>query len=240
MKSRPEILYEDDDLLIVNKPAGLLSIPDRYIPDKPNLLQWLRERYGDVITVHRLDKGTSGVICYARHPDAHRHVSQQFEKHEIKKIYTALLDGVLSTTEGTIDQPIARHPSRPGQMMVSNKGKAAITHYRVVETFQKFTLVEAEIETGRTHQIRVHFQSIGRPLAVDAFYGSRKALLLSEIKGRAYRPNRDKEERPLLSRLSLHASRLTLMPFSNPAPLTVEAPLPKDLAVTIKQLRKWG
>lgn len=240
MKLRPEILYADEHLIVANKPSGLLSVPDRYEPEKPNLLQWLRDSYGDIIKVHRLDKQTSGVICYARHPDAQRHLSRQFEQHEIKKSYITLLSGTLPLPEGTIEQNIAPNPTRPGRMMVSQKGKVAITHYRVLEAYQQFTLVEAEIQTGRTHQIRVHFQHLGTPLAVDAFYGPRTELYLSEIKGKAYRLGRDKDERPLLRRLSLHAQQLTLIPYGSETALAVTAELPKDLAVTIKQLRKWG
>lgn len=240
MKLRPEILYRDEHQLVVNKPAGLLSVPDRYDPTKPNLQDWLRSRYEDIIKVHRLDRETSGLICFARTQAAHRHLSLQFEGHEIEKTYLALLDGPVHQSEGTIDQPIAPNPSRSGQMMVSNKGKNAITHYRVLATFQRFSWVEVKIETGRTHQIRVHFQHIGHPLAVDEFYGPRNALFLSEIKGKNYRLGKDQEERPLLSRLSLHAHRLVFTPFGQPAPQSFEAPLPKDLAVSLKQLQKWG
>lgn len=240
MKLRPEVLYQDEYQLVVNKPAGLLSVPDRYDASKPNLMDWLRARYTDIIKVHRIDKDTSGVICYARNPDAHRHLSLQFENHEIEKSYLALVDGQLSPPEGTIDQPIIPNPSRPGRMMTAGKGKNAITHYRVLETFQQFSWVEVKIETGRTHQIRVHFQYRGHALAVDAFYGNRSALALSEIKGRHYRLGKDQEERPLLRRLSLHAHQLAFIPYGQTARMTVEAPLPKDLAVSLKQLQKWA
>jgi RluA family pseudouridine synthase len=240
MKHRPEILYQDDYQMIVNKPAGLLSVPDRYDSTIPNLMQLLRDRYGDIIKVHRLDRDTSGLICYARTPDAHRHLSLQFEKRETEKTYLALVNGTPAATEGTIDKPIAAHPSRAGKMMVSNKGKQAVTHYRVLETFQRFSWVEVKIDTGRTHQIRVHFQHLGHPLAVDEMYGLRSAFFLSEIKGKHYRLSKEKEERPLLSRLSLHAHHLAFVPYGEAEKRSFEAPLPKDLAVSTKQLRKWG
>lgn len=240
MKLRPEILYQDEFQLVVNKPAGLLSVPDRYDPTKPNLLDWLKGQFGEVIKVHRIDRETSGVICYARTPEAHRHLSLQFENRDADKTYLALVDGVLHRSEGTIDKPIAPHPTRAGQMMVSQRGKNAVTHFQVLETFQRFSWVQIKIETGRTHQIRVHFQHLGHPLAVDELYGPRKALSLSEIKTKQYRLGREKEERPLLSRLSLHAGHLDLIPFGANEMRTFEAPLPKDLAVSLKQLRKWG
>lgn len=239
MKLRPEILFRDEHHLVVNKPAGLLSVPDRYDPSKPNLQDWLRQRYEDVIKVHRIDRETSGVICFARSQDAHRHLSLQFESHEIEKVYLALVDGLVHPAEGTIDQSIAPNPSRSGQMMVSSKGKKAITHYRVLESFQRYSWVAITIETGRTHQIRVHFRHLGNPLAVDEFYGPRNALFLSEIKGKKYRLGKDQEENPLLSRLSLHAHRLVFTPFGQTEPRAFEAPLPKDLTVSLKQLKKW-
>lgn len=240
MKINPNILFEDEHQLIVHKPAGMLSIPDRHVPEKINLLHWLQQKYGQVLTVHRLDKNTSGLICFARHPEAHRHLSLQFEHSKVKKSYLAVLDGLLHEEQGTIDRPIAPHPTRPGQMMVSKHGKAAITHFRRLECFQRFTLVEAVIKTGRTHQIRVHFQSLGYPLAVDEFYGPRPALYLSEIKGRSYRQGKNKEERPLLGRLSLHAQQLGLVPFSTEKMELFSAEPPKDIAATLKQLRKWN
>ncbi|MCB0632384.1 MAG: RluA family pseudouridine synthase [Saprospiraceae bacterium] len=240
MKIRPDILYADEHQLIVHKPTGMLSIPDRHVPEKLNLLDWLQQKYGQVLTVHRLDKDTSGVICFARHAEAHRHLSLQFEHNQVQKYYLALLDGQLHQAEGIIDQPIAPHPTRPGRMVVNKHGKEALTHFRRLESFQRFTLVEAEIKTGRTHQIRVHFQSLGFPLAVDEFYGPRPALYLSEIKGRAYRQGKDQDERPLLDRLSLHARQLSLTLFGKEHPESFEAPLPKDLSVALKQLRKWN
>lgn len=240
MSIRPDILFEDEHQLIVNKPAGLLSIPDRHVPEKPNLLDWLQQRYGSILTVHRLDKETSGVLCYARHAEAHRHLSLQFEHGQVRKCYLALLDGLLREKQGIIDRPIAPHPTRAGRMIVSKQGKAAVTHFRLLESFQRFTLVEADIKTGRTHQIRVHFQALGFPLAVDEFYGPRPALYLSEIKGRGYQLGKNKEERPLLGRLSLHAQQLSITPFGQAEIQTFVAEPAKDLSVTLKQLRKWN
>lgn len=240
MTTRPEILYEDEHMLVVNKPAGILSVPDRFDPTKANLTEFLRHRYGDIIKVHRLDRETSGVICFARHPEAHRHLSLQFERHQVRKLYVALVDGVPTPEAGTIKRPIAPDPSRPGRMIAAAKGKEAVTSYRVLEHFQRLSLVEAEIRTGRTHQIRVHMQYLGHPLAVDEFYGSRTALYLSEIKGKNYRLGKDQEERPLLRRLSLHAQQLYIRPLGSEELLQFDAPLPKDLAVVIKQLKKWG
>lgn len=239
-KLKPELLFEDEHLLVANKPPGLLSIPDRFAPEKPNLLALLTHHFGRVWTVHRIDRETSGLLCFARNEEAHRHLSLQFEQRTVEKTYLALLDGTAIGDEGTIDRPITTSHKQVGKMMVAKKGKPAITHYKVAERFRQFTLVEARIETGRTHQIRVHFEAIGHPLAVDRLYGRREGFYLSEVKGKKYQLGRDKEERPLMSRLPLHAWKLALDHPHTGERLEFEAPLPKDFAAVLKQLRKWG
>ncbi len=238
--SRIEVLHEDEQVLVVVKPAGLLTIPDRF--GNPDSLQaQLEHKYGKIFVVHRLDRETSGVICFARTEAAHRHLSMQFEQHKVGKHYLALVDGVMHQESGEIDKPIGPHPVIAGKMAVSKQGKPAFTHYRVLELFKKFTLVEATLKTGRTHQIRVHFQSIGYPLAVDALYGRREGFLLSEIKGKNYRSGKfSDEERPLMARTSLHAVRLVFDHPETGKRLEFSAELPKDFSAVLNQLRKWG
>lgn len=232
------LLYADDQVLVVNKPAGLLTIPDRF-GNQQSLLGVLQREYGHVMTVHRLDRETSGVLCFARNEAAHRHLSMQFEHHKTDKFYLALLDGVLHHDEGEIDKPIGEHPTIPGKMTISNSGKPSLTFYRAVERFRKFTLAEAQLKTGRTHQVRIHFQSIGYPLAVDALYGRRAQFFLSEIKGKAYKTGKySSDERPLMERTSLHAYRLR---FDHPVSgerMEFKADLPKDFQAVLSQLRK--
>lgn len=239
MKKKVHILHEDTDLVIVNKPADYLSIPDRHNATKPNVLGFLNHQFGKVFTVHRLDKATSGILCFAKNEVAHKHLSKQFQERTVEKIYYALVDGILHPTEGEIDHSIAPHPARPGKMMVSNKGKKSLTIYQVVEQFQTVALVEANIKTGRTHQIRVHFESIGFPLVVDEMYGNRTEFRLSEIKRKKFKLGKNQEERPLMTRTTLHAFRLELTHPTTLKQLNFEAPLPKDFAAVLKQLRKW-
>jgi 23S rRNA pseudouridine1911/1915/1917 synthase len=240
MKHSLDIIYEDDSLVALNKPAGLLSIPDRHDPEKPSLYQMLLEKYGDILIVHRLDKGTSGLIVYARTPEAHRHLSLQFEQREVQKIYLALVEGIPFPSEGTIEKALAPHPTQAGKMIVSNKGKAALTHYQVTETFRSYAAVEVDIQTGRTHQIRVHMSAIGHPVLADPLYSQREAFYLSEIKGRRFNLGKEQEERPLLERPALHAARLTLQHPATGREIVLEAPLPKDMRATLNQLRKWN
>jgi RluA family pseudouridine synthase len=240
MKQKPEIIFEDDAVVVVNKASAMLTIPDRYAPGKFNLSGWLSERCGKIFVVHRLDKETSGILVFAKTEEAHKNLSLQFEKRTVEKYYLTLVEGVLHLDEGVIDKPIAPNQHHPEKMVIANRGKASFTHYRVVERFRNYTLAEANIKTGRTHQIRVHFQSIGYPLAVDSIYGRKEAFYLSEVKQNKFRIGKEQEERPLMSRTTLHAARLS---FDHPRTgqrMNFEAALPKDFAAVVKQLRKWG
>lgn len=235
-----DALFEDEHILVVNKPAGLLTIPDRF-GNKDSLQAALERHYGKVFVVHRLDRETSGVLCFARSEAAHRHLSMQFEQHTVDKYYHVLLDGVLHHEEGEIDKPIGEHPTIAGKMAIVPRGKPSLTFYRLLERFQRFTLVEALLKTGRTHQIRIHFQSIGYPLAIDPLYGRRSALYLSEIKGKSYKSGKySEEERPLMDRTSLHASRLRIDHPETGERMEFTAELPKDFQAILNQLRKWG
>ncbi|OAV44523.1 RluA family pseudouridine synthase [Lewinella sp. 4G2] len=235
-----EILHLDDHVIVVNKPADLLSVPDRYDPDIPNLTHLLGKKYGDpIIPVHRLDKPTSGVIVYARTKEAHKELNRQFQEREVDKIYHALVEGQPGEEEIEVDEPIANNPGQTGKMMVSNKGKYALSIFKQLEAFgHQFSLLGVQIFTGRTHQVRVHLAYAGFPLMVDPFYGKREEFKLSEIKGRRYNLGRDKEERPLLNRAPLHAKRIAFDHPDTGERVTFEAEYPKDMRAVINQLRK--
>jgi len=231
-------VFEDDDLIILSKPAHVLSVPDRYDVNIPNLYHYLKRKHEKVFIVHRLDGETSGIICFAKNEAAHKHLSKQFQERSVRKVYCALIDGKPMDAEGTIDLPIAEVSSRRGQMRIDKgKGKQALTTYKVTKQFRHFAVVEVQIHTGRTHQIRVHFQAIGHPLAVDKTYGQRDAFYLSEVK-RYYKLKKFEEERPIINRVSLHAHQLFLIHPTTSETVHFTAPLPKDLAVAIKQLEK--
>lgn len=240
MKNKPKILFEDDELVVVNKPPGILSIPDRYRPEKFNLKAHLGQKRSDVRVVHRLDKNTSGVICFAKTETAHKALSLQFEARTAEKKYLALVEGIVYRAEGIVDSPIATDSHKQGRMIISSKGKASHTEYRILEAFKHYSLLEVVIKTGRTHQIRVHLASIGHPLAADALYGNRDAVFLSQIKGRKYRRGKNQEEKPLISRTCLHAGYLAIVHPGSGQKINFEAPLPKDFQAMLSQLRKWG
>lgn len=235
-----EILYEDDDLIIVNKPSGLLVIPDRFDASLPSLNKMLEAKYDQRIWVaHRLDKETSGVICFAKNEAAHKYLSTIFMEREVSKYYAGIVNGIVVPEEGRIENLIAEHPAVYGKMVVAKKeGKISVTDYRVSEQWPLYALMQFQIHTGRTHQIRVHMQYIGHPLVCDDLYGDGKPFYVSTIKRRYNMAKHDEEERPLLNRVALHAYRLEFETVSGKL-VTADAPLPKDMAATVNQLNKW-
>lgn len=240
MKKKIEILYQDEDIIIVNKPAPLLSISDRYDPSKYNLQEYLNKNFGQVFVVHRIDKETSGVMVFAKNEQAHANLSQQFENRKVQKIYLALVSGRMSQESGIIDKPIAHSQSGVHKMVIANKGKRSITHFKVLEYFKSYSLLEVDLKTGRTHQIRVHFNAIGYPLAIDKLYAKKTEFFLSDVKRKKYRIGKDQEERPLMTRHSLHSRSLSFEHPTTKEKMTFIADLPKDFRAVLSQLRKWG
>ncbi len=230
------IISETADLIVLNKPSGLLSIPDREGKDI-SLKKLLIEKYGNIFTVHRLDRGTSGLIVFAKNEETHKHLSQQFEERQTEKIYLGLALGSLSEKKGSIDAPISEHPAKKGLMTVYRKGKESLTDYEVLEDFKIFSWLQFQIHTGRTHQIRVHAKHIGHPIVCDDLYGDGKPILLSSLKHKFKLSKNELEERPILNRLALHALSLKFLNINDEV-VKLEAPLPKDLRALLQQLRK--
>jgi len=235
----PEVLYIDDHILAVHKPSGVLSVPGR--GGSPSVAALLREA-GTIAAdeelriVHRLDRGASGVLLLARTPDAQRVLSEQWSARRVEKIYLALVRGIVAE-DGEIDAPLHVDRERLLVRVDRKRGKPSRTPFRVVERVAGHTLLECRPITGRLHQIRVHLASIHHPLAVDLRYGGASALYLSHFKTN-YRARRGHPERPLIARLTLHATQLTFDHPSGSGPMTVEAPLPKDFRATLNQLRR--
>jgi 23S rRNA pseudouridine955/2504/2580 synthase/23S rRNA pseudouridine1911/1915/1917 synthase len=247
-----EVLAETADWVAVAKPAGLATIPGRAETD--SVLERLGRQLGlpssgtadpRVRVVHRLDKDTSGVLLFAKHADAQRQLSHQFQNNTVEKQYLALVVGRPAQPEGDVDAPLARHPTDPTRMsIVKHGGRPARTAWKLEETYRGFALLRCFPKTGKTHQIRVHLKHAGLPLAIDPLYnpaprGKPDALMLSSIK-RRYRPTAGEAERPLIARLTLHAHRLSFDPPGGGARVTLEAEPPKDLRATLNQLRRHG
>lgn len=232
-----DIVYEDECLLVINKPAGLVVHPAAGNPDGTlvnALLHYAPElahvpRAG---IVHRLDKDTSGLLVVARTLAAHTSLVAQLQARTVKREYLAVVNGTF-TAGGTIDAPMARHPQHRTKMAVSDSESAreAITHYRIKERFAKHTAVQVFLETGRTHQIRVHMAHIGHPLVGDSTYGKRlmipagcSAELQATLRG--------------FKRQALHARCLTLIHPQTGETLSWEAPVPEDLQTLLECLRE--
>jgi 23S rRNA pseudouridine955/2504/2580 synthase/23S rRNA pseudouridine1911/1915/1917 synthase len=179
------------------------------------------------------------VLILAKSGHAHAVLSRQFEHSKAHKTYLALVSGPVARTDGVIRLPIGPHPQKPGLMAIRRRhGKSALTRYSVLERFRSFTLLDVRPQTGRTHQIRVHLRAIGHPLAIDQLYGDREALLLSALKP-SYRPKAGEEERPIMARLTLHAQALELAHPTQGGTCRWVAPLPKDFAAVLRNLRRY-
>lgn len=238
-KTKVEIIYQDDDILVVNKPAGVSVTKDRtgaaQLTDilPPAVCAQLR-------LVHRLDKDTSGVMLLAKNVQAQTKFSAYFEKREIKKTYLAIVAGFVLDPQGTIDAPLTRNLKNTTLMCIAKKkGKAAITNWQLLADFGRVALLAVQPLTGRTHQIRVHLPSIGLPLAIDPLYGSSRPIFLSEFKTE-YRLAKDQIEKPLIERLTLHAYQLVIPEEAGIKPNCFVAKLDKKFAACLKMLTKYN
>jgi len=238
-----DIIYEDEWLLVVNKP------PDMVVhPAKGHLAGTLvnaavhhcrqLSRQGEELrpgVVHRLDRDTSGVILLVKDPRVHEDLAAQFQARTVSKEYVAVCEGRIELDEDVIDAPIGRHPRVAEKMAVRpDAGKPARTLYSVVERLGGFSVVRCYPQSGRTHQIRVHLQLLGHPIVCDSLYGFRDAIYLSDIMGRERAPS----EEPLLERQALHARRITIRHPALGRQMCFEAPVPEDMMALVRALRE--
>ncbi len=238
MRNKVEIIAETDHWIALSKPSGLLSITDRE-QSEPSLKDWLNEKYGKVWIIHRLDKYTSGLIVFAKDEETHKFLSNQFAEREVEKFYLGLVHGTLVNKEGSVDAAIMEHPVKKSTYITHIKGKASLTDYKVLHEYGMYSWMQFQIHTGRTHQIRVHMKHIGHPIVCDDIYGTAQPVLLSSIKRKKFKLSKaDEEERPLLSRMALHAWKLAFTDV-NGERRELEAPLSKDLKAMLQQFDKW-
>ncbi|MBI5772978.1 MAG: RNA pseudouridine synthase [Verrucomicrobia bacterium] len=245
------VLFEDQSLLALDKPARLLSSPDRDLPDRPSLMGLLHEGIARraawastrgltyLAAAHRLDFETSGVMLLAKDKPALLSLANQFNDGRPVKTYAALVQGRPEEQPFRVDAPLAPHPGQPGLMHVdSMRGKKSATDFYVREEFSGWTLLECRPVTERPHQIRVHLCHARLPVVGDAAYGGRP-LLLSKLK-RGYRLKPHRTENPLLGRSALHAEKLTITHPITGATVEISAPWPRDFNVALKYLRRYA
>ncbi|TNF35478.1 MAG: RluA family pseudouridine synthase [Gammaproteobacteria bacterium] len=205
-----DLIYEDEFLLVLNKPSGLLSVPGKGAAHQDSLATRVQMRFSDALIIHRLDMPTSGILLMARNQDVHRLLSKQFASRQIKKAYVAVVDGLIKEMSGSIDLPlICDWPNRPRQKVDYEIGKPSLTHYSVLayDEVKNTTRVRLEPITGRSHQLRVHLQSIGHAILGDKLYAS------ETVRNKA-------------DRLLLHASLISFMHPVTDEVLTMESAVP--------------
>ena len=236
-----DIIYQDDELIAIDKAPGIAVIPGR--GRKENLLELLTAdpalKGKKPLMVHRIDADTSGVILFAFNEQSQKALAEQFRARTVNKEYWALVRGTPLHESGSVDLPIGADPGNKNRMIIrGTDAKMCRTKWVVRERFKGVTLLSVYPVTGRRHQIRVHLKAMGYPLAVDPYYGGEK-LELSEFK-RKYKLGKYQEERPLISRLTLHARRLTIKHPTEDREIIVTAELPKDFRSSLTALQKWA
>ncbi|MDR2771844.1 MAG: RluA family pseudouridine synthase [Elusimicrobiota bacterium] len=238
MKNENEIIYQDDNFVVVNKTSGFLVFDDK---ENKNTLKSIVEKHigQEVFCVYSLDKEASGVLVFAKNKKTLKLLHELFREGKVLRQYVLLLSGVLENDNGTIDQRILVSKD---SVHIDSEGQKALTKYETIEKFCGYTLVKATPLTQVRKQIRLHFWSIGNPLAIDKEYAGSSPIFLSSFK-RRYKSKPDIEEKPLISRLTMHCEKIE---FEMPAAAKNEtkkyvfkSSLPDDLEITIKQLRKY-
>ena len=241
LKAQIEIVYQDDDIIVINKPSDVSVTKDRSGAAELSDIfndQLCPQISSQLRLVHRLDKHTSGVMILAKNAETQSVFSSYFEKKLIKKTYLALVTGAVPDLQGTINARLMRSRKNPALMCITHKkGKEALTDWKLLADFGTVALLAVSPLTGRTHQIRLHLPSIGLPLAIDPLYGSSRPLFLSDFKF-DYRLSKGQTEKPLIDRLTLHAYQIEFLEAEPARPNYFIAGLDKKFAATIKMLTK--
>ncbi len=225
------ILYIDDDLLIVDKPAGVSSTGGGFNPDIPFVQGELEPTNGRLWLVHRLDRDTSGVMILARNAATHRFLNLMFDRREINKTYLALVLGIPEWQEYSCDLPLQVNADRSHRTQIDDTGKAAVTNFELLQSYKDACLILAKPHTGLTHQIRAHLSGMGYPILMDTLYTKSDKTI--QMQALVERTRLD----IYLSRTALHASQIEFTHPTNNEPIVIQAPLPTDISQAIKSFQ---
>ncbi|TZF84670.1 RluA family pseudouridine synthase [Pedobacter sp. BS3] len=233
------IIFENDDIIVINKPPFISSLDDRSrkaeaIGSEINILRLAKSYTPDAQVCHRLDRETSGCLVIAKHPEAYRFISMQFEHRQVKKVYHAIINGTHVFKDLKVELPILNLGNK--NVSISKEGKPAETYFNSLVYFKHYTLVECRPVTGRMHQIRIHLATQRASIVGDDMYGG-KPVFLSAIK-RGYHLGKDQEEQSIMKRFALHAHEITLK-LNPDTEMTFHAPYPKDFATLLKLLERF-
>lgn len=228
------IIFEDDNLIVINKPPFVASLDNR-TGDEVNILRLAKKHYPDAQVCHRLDKDTSGLLLLAKNPETYRLISMEFEHRRVDKIYHAIIGGTHTFSDLKVDLPILNQGNKKVSIDRAN-GKPAKTVFNSLRYFRHFTLVECKPITGRMHQIRIHLATQRAAIVGDAMYLG-KPVYLSQIKKRGFTMSKGEEELPIMKRFALHAHKIHFAIAGKE--YAFEAPYPKDFATLLKLLEKY-
>lgn len=228
------ILFEDDHVIVINKPAFISTLDDRS-GDTVTIIRMAKQYLPDAQVCHRLDRETSGALVIAKDAETYRAISMQFEHRDVSKIYHAFVDGHHKFDDLLIDLPIVNY-GKSNVKIDKIDGKKAETYFKTLQYFKHYTLIECKPLTGRMHQIRIHLATQRASITGDELYGG-KPFMLSSIK-RNYRLSKDQEEQPIMKRFALHARKIEFK-LADGTPISMEAPYPKDFDTMLKMLQKF-
>jgi len=234
MDKKLKIIFENDDIVVINKEPEIFVINNEECKSKTitDILQeYLKQ---EIFPVSSLDYEASGIVLFSKNKNTYDFLSEQFKKNDVTKIYHILVNGVMDECEGEINKNLVVNEQTTS---VNDKGIKSVTKYKVLEQFKNFAFVEVSPLTTRKNQIRAHFWSIGNTLAIDKIYGSEEPILLSNLK-RRYKGIA--KEKPLLKRLPMHLSQMEILLPNNKEKNIFTSPLPDDIQLTLKQLRKYN
>ncbi len=235
LRLRDIIIYEDDSVLAINKPAHISSLHERFDSEQDSIIELVKAENENYSLCHRIDRETSGVLLISKNPESYRHIAMQFEKRTIDKVYHAIISASVNLDKLEVDLPLYTDSKRRTQVS-KQKGKESLTEISTLKQYKHFTILACKPHTGRLHQIRVHAASQNLPLVCDTLYGG-KIPYLNEVKKKVHL-GKDEEKKAMMKRVALHAFSIKFNSLAK-GDIEIHAPYPDDFSVMVKLLEKY-